>query len=384
MSVIYLDNQATTPLDPRVWRVMAPLYQHQFGNSGSKDTVRGRAASDRIDQARAHIATAIGADVREVIFTSGATEANNMALKGAMSLQVKKSRPRLLTFSTEHKCVLETAAYLRRKGIDVDILPVQSDGLVDFDILRAAMDTRVGLISVMAVHNEIGVVQNLKAIGQLAAQYGALFHCDMAQALGKIPLNLRDLPIALASFSAHKAYGPMGVGVLYVRRKPKAHLAPFLHGGGQEQGLRSGTLPLQLIAGFGEAARLAYQELESDLTRLWGYREQVLDVVDRTTHLSLNGHREQRVPGNLNLQFHGLSADQLRIPLDRFDISRGSACSAEDLEPSYVLRALGLSKDQASSSLRISFGRFTEPDHVTALCKDLATLHSRTCGSGKR
>ena len=374
MSLIYLDNQATTPLDPRVWRSMAPLYREQFGNPGAADTPRGRAAAERVEQARTQLATAVGADPRELIFTSGATEANNMALKGTMRLLLRKGRPRLITFATEHKCVLEAAKSLRDEGAEIDILPVQSDGLIDMEALSATMDNRVGLISAMAVHNEIGVIQNLEALGLIADHHGALFHCDMAQALGKIPINLRGLPIALASFSGHKAYGPMGVGALYVRRRPRAHLLPLLHGGGQERGLRSGTLALPLIAGFGEAAQIAHQDFDADLAKLWDYREQVLAVVDRLDRLTLNGHRHQRVPGNLNVQFSGLNLEAIRDGLKDFEVSRGSACTSADLEPSYVLSALGLETGQAASSLRLSFGRFTEPHQVTALCQALDRL----------
>ena len=356
---IYLDNQATTPLDPRVWQVMVPLFRDQFGNPGAVDSPRGRAARDRVEQARAQIAAAVGAEAREIVFTSGATEANNLALKGVMRLQAQKGRPRLVTFATEHKCVLEAA-----KHLDADILPVQRDGLVDLNILEQALDDRVGLVSLMAVHNEIGLIQNLAAIGEMVARCGALFHCDMAQALGKIPIDLASLPISLASFSAHKAYGPMGVGALYLRRKPRARITPLFHGGGQERGVRSGTLPLPLIAGFGEAARLATEELEADLTRAWAYREQILAL----PHIHLNGHREQRVPSNLNLILpEGVS-------LDGFDYSRGSACSAEDLEPSYVLTALGLKKEAAARSVRLSFGRFTTQAEVEALKQALCTI----------
>ena len=351
---IYLDNQATTPLDPRVWQVMAPLYQAGFGNPGAVDSARGRAARDVVEGVRDQVAAAVGAEAREIIFTSGATEANNLALKGVMDLATKKGRPCLLTFATEHKCVLEAA-----KALGGEILPVQPDGLVDLDMLESALDARVGLVSLMAVHNEIGVIQNLQAVGELVESRGAMLHCDMAQALGKIPIDLASLPIALASFSAHKAYGPMGVGALYMRRKPRARVSPLFHGGGQERGVRSGTAPLQLIAGFGKAAELAAADLEKDLTRIWGYREQVLAL-----GLPLNGHRDQRVPGNLNVLLpEGVS-------LAGFDYSRGSACSAEDLEPSYVLKALGLG-EEAGRAVRLSFGRFTSQGDVDALCEAL-------------
>ena len=371
MSLIYLDNQATTPLDPRVWQIMAPLYREKFGNPGSIDTARGQAAAAHIETARAQIAAAVGADPREIIFTSGATEANNLALKGAMDVQAQKGRPRMLAFATEHKCVLETAKALKDKGLEIEILPVQSDGLIDIGALEARMDARVGLISAMAVHNEIGVIQNIQALGELSARYGAIFHCDMAQALGKIPIDLRELSVGLASFSAHKAYGPAGVGALYVRRRPKVHLRPLFHGGGQERGLRSGTLPLALIAGFGAAAHWAAQDLEADLLRLWDFRAQILACVDRHAPLHLNGHRDQRVPGNLNLYFQGVEPARIRKGLTDFEVSRGSACSAEDLAPSYVLTALGLNQEAARRSLRLSLGRFTTQGEVEALCAAL-------------
>jgi len=372
--LIYFDNQATTQLAPEVWEVMAPLYQAQFGNPSASDTRRGRAASKLVNISRIQLASAVGTEPRNLIFTSGATEANNLAIKGAMALQVKKNRPRVLTFSTEHKCVTASVQACEEFGAKAEILPVQRDGLINISELEKVMDHRVGMISAMAVHNEIGVIQNLSRIGEIAERNGALFHCDMAQALGKIPVNLESLPIALASFSAHKAYGPMGIGALYVRRRPKAHLQPLLHGGGQERGLRSGSLPLPLIAGFGKAAELAADYLEDDLTRIWKLRDRVLEVVSRLPSVHLNGHEEQRVPGNLNLRFEGMTQAQLRDGFRQFEFSRGSSCSAEDLEPSFVLSAMGLSHQQAASSIRLSIGRYTTELDVEMLCAAMENL----------
>ncbi len=374
MSRIYLDYQATTPLDPQVWAAMVPFFQQQFGNPGSIDTERGQAAAQAVETARAHLAAAIGASPRDIVFTSGATEANNLALKGAMALQVKKGRPRILTFASEHKCVLAATQACAEFGAEPEVLPVQPDGLIDLDDLAQRLDPRVGVISAMAVHNEIGVIQNLAALGDLAQRHGALFHCDMAQALGKIPIDVGRLPIALASFSAHKAYGPMGIGALYIRRRPKAHVAPQLHGGGQERGVRSGTLPLPLIVGFGAAAAQVTACLERDLTQAWDLREKILATVDRLPRVHVNGHRVQRVPGNLNLRFDGLDQAEIRAGLAGFEFSRGSACSAADLAPSATLTALGLDAAQASSAIRLSLGRFTTSQEIDALCAALARV----------
>ncbi len=374
MSRIYLDYQATTPLDPQVWAAMKPFFLQQFGNPGSIDTERGQAAAQMVETARGQLAGAIGALPRDVIFTSGATEANNLALKGAMVLQVKKGRPRILTFASEHKCVLAATQACAEFGAEPEVLPVQPDGLIDLDNLAHKLDQRVGMISAMAVHNEIGVIQNFVALGDLAQRHGALFHCDMAQALGKIPIDLGRLPIALASFSAHKAYGPMGIGALYIRRRPKAHVAPQVHGGGQERGVRSGTLPLPLIVGFGAAAAQVSACLESDLTRAWELREKLMTLVDHLPQVHVNGHRMQRVPSNFNLRFDGLSQAEVRAGLAEFEFSRGSACSAADLGPSATLTALGLNEVQADSAVRLSLGRFTTAEDIDALCAALARI----------
>jgi cysteine desulfurase len=356
---IYLDYQSTTPVDPRVLEAMLPWFTEKFGNPGSVTHAYGREAEAAVDHARAQVAAVIGAEPREIVFTSGATESNNLALKGAARFH-REERDHVVTLATEHKCVLESAHALEREGFRVTILPVGPDGLVDLGKLEAALDERAAIVSVMAAHNEIGVLQPVAKIGALCRARGILFHTDAAQAVGKIPIGVDAMAIDLLSISGHKIYGPKGVGALYVRRRPRARLAPLLDGGGQERGLRSGTLPTPLIVGLGEAADLAAREMTEEARRLLALRERFLaGIRSAVPSVRLNGDPVRRLPGSLNLTFPGIGALELMEACPGLALSTGSACTAAEIEPSYVLRALGLSDQDGRSSLRVGLGRFT-------------------------
>lgn len=361
---VYLDYQATTPCDPRVVEKMLPYFTEKFGNAHSVTHSFGWAADEAVELAREQIADLIGAEAKEIIFTSGATESNNLAIKGLAKIYGEKKN-HVITVATEHKCVLESARSLEGKGFTVTILAVGADGLIDLDQLAAAITDSTLLVSVMAVNNEIGVIQPLTEIGALCKSRNVFFHSDAAQALGKIPLDVEAMGIDLLSLSGHKIYGPKGVGALYVRRKPRVHLAAEIEGGGQERGLRSGTLPTPLIVGFGEACRIAGLEMEEEARRLRALRDHLFQgIAGRLEGVGLNGHRDRRVAGNLNLSFAWVEGDQLLRGLSDVAVSTGSACSAATLEPSYVLRALGLNSELAHASLRIGLGRFTTAEEV--------------------
>lgn len=365
---IYLDNHATTPVDPRVLATMRPWWEENFSNPASIEHVMGRAAEAAVEEARAHVAALIGAEAREIVLTSGATESNNLAIKGAARFAAAQESPRrrVVTVATEHKCVLESVKSLAAEGFEPVILPVQASGLLDLDTLRAAVDEGTLLISVMAVNNEIGVVQDLAAIGAIARAAGALFHTDAAQAAGRIPIDVNGIQADLLSLSGHKIYGPKGIGALYVRRRPRARIAPLLSGGGQERGLRSGTLPAPLVVGFGEAARIAASEGVLDAGRIAGQRDRFLAALRAAVPgLAVNGDAERRVSGNLNLTFPGaVDAQAIMAAVPEVCVSTGSACSSAEIEPSYVLKALGLPEDRARATLRIGIGRFTSPADV--------------------
>lgn len=365
---IYLDNHATTPLDPRVLAAMRPWWEDNFANPHSVEHALGRAAEEAVEEARRHIAALIGADPREIIFTSGATEANNIAIKGAarFARQQGDARRRLVTVATEHKCVLESVRDLGAEGFEPVFLPVDRDGLLDPETLRAALAEPTLLVSVMAVNNEIGVVQDLAALASIARQAGALFHTDAAQGAGRVELDVGALPIDLLSLSAHKIYGPKGVGALYVRRRPRVRLAPLFSGGGQERGLRSGTLPAPLLVGFGEAARIAAAEGRLDAGRIQSQRDRLLAALEAAVPgVRANGHPQRRVAGNLNVTFPGgASAQDMLARLRDLCVSTGSACSSAAIEPSYVLKAIGLPEAEARATLRIGIGRFTSPADV--------------------
>jgi cysteine desulfurase len=380
---VYLDNHATTPPDPRVLAAMRPWWEENFANPHSAEHAMGRAAEEAVEAARAEVAALIGAEAREVVFTSGATEANNIAIKGAARFAASQGdggRRRVVALATEHKCVLECVRDLAAEGFEPVVLPVQPDGLLDPDALRDALVAAPTLlVSVMAVNNEIGVAQDLAAVGALAKEAGALFHTDAAQAAGRVPLDVEAMRIDLLSLSGHKMYGPKGVGALYVRRRPRVRLAPLFSGGGQERGLRSGTLPAPLVIGLGEAARLAAAEMELDAGRVAGQRDRFMAALGAAVPgVRLNGHRERRVPGNLNLTFPGgVDAQALMEAAPEVCVSTGSACSSAAVEPSYVLRAIGLLEAEARATLRIGIGRFTSPADVDRAAAALAAAWRR-------
>jgi len=359
---IYLDYAATTPVDPRVVQVMVPFLYEQFGNPASRSHAFGWAAEEAVEIAREHVAALIGADPREIAWTSGATESNNLAIKGAAQFHQGKGK-HLITVKTEHKAVLDTMRELERAGFEVSYLDVLPNGLLDLDVLKAALRPDTILVSVMAVNNEIGVVQDINAIGQLCRSKGILFHVDAAQASGKIELDMSTQPVDLLSLSAHKTYGPKGIGALYVRRKPRVRIEAQMHGGGHERGMRSGTLPTHQIAGMGEAYRLAKLHMASENERIRALRDRLLQRLSSIPEILINGDVAQRVPHNLNISFKFVEGESLLMGIKGVAVSSGSACTSASLEPSYVLRALGLSDEVAHSSIRFSIGRFsTEAD----------------------
>jgi cysteine desulfurase len=376
---VYLDNQATTRCDPRVMTAMLPWFTEHYGNPHSVEHVMGTEAEAAVEDARGHVAALIGADAKEVVFTSGATESNNIAIKGAArhALRAGNERRRVVTVATEHKCVLESVADLAAEGFEPVFLPVRPDGLLDPDALREAVSVPTLLVSVMAVNNEIGVVQDIPQLAAIAKQAGALFHTDIAQATGKIPLDLTGWKVDLASVSGHKLYGPKGVGALYVRRRPRVRLSPLFSGGGQERGLRSGTLPAPLVVGFGEACRLAQGDMEDEARRLAALRERLLARLNsQIPDVLVNGNMQARIPGNLNLTFPGATAADLMARVPDLCVSTGSACSSAAIEPSYVLRAIGLTDEAAARTLRIGIGRFTSTADIDYAAAALAAAHA--------
>ncbi len=380
---IYLDNQATTRVDPRVLEAMLPYFTEHFGNPHSTSHVYGHVAAAAVEQARGEIASLIHADPREIVFTSGATEANNLAIKGAAHFARAHPtgaivRDHIVTLTTEHKCVLESCAQLEREGFAVTYVGVEPNGLVALDKLEAALTERTLLVSVLAAHNEIGVIQPLAEIGALCRAHGVLFHTDAAQAAGKIPLDVEAMRIDLMSISGHKLYGPKGVGVLYVRRRPRVRLLPLFDGGGQERGARSGTLPTPLCVGLGRAAAIAADEMADEAARLRQLRDRLHQgLARRVPGLGLNGDPEQRLPGNLNLSFPGTEAPSLIEACPSIAISTGSACTSAKVEPSYVLRALGLPDAVANSAIRVGLGRFNTAAEVDFAVDALAAAATR-------
>jgi cysteine desulfurase len=362
---VYLDYQATTPLDRRVLDAMLPFFTEKFGNPHSVTHAYGREAEAAVEEARAEVAALIAAEPREIVFTSGATEANNLALKGAAHFHRDFGKDHVVTVVTEHKCVLESAAALGREGFRITVLPVDGQGLVDLAALAAAIDERTAIVSVMAANNEIGVLQPLAEIGALCRARGVLFHSDAAQAVGKVPVDVEAMGLDLLSISGHKVYGPKGIGALYVRRRPRARLSPLFDGGGQERGLRSGTLPTPLCVGLGAAARIAGAEMAAEAERVLGLRRRFLaGIRARVPEVKLNGDAEKRLPGNLNLSFPGAPALEVMAACPSLALSTGSACTAAAVEPSYVLRALAVPDDLAAASLRIGLGRYTTDSEV--------------------
>jgi len=385
---IYLDYQATTPVDPRVLAAMLPYFTEIFGNPHSSAHAYGWEAEEAVEAARAELAALIGAEAREIVFTSGATEANNMAILGAGRFRAatKDRRDHVVTLATEHKCVLESCRRLEAEGMRLTVLDVGADGLVDPEAVRAAVDERTALVSVMTVNNEIGVIQPLVEISAICRAAGAWLHTDAAQAAGRIPLDVSSPRVDLMSISGHKMYGPKGIGALYVRRRPRVRLDPIFHGGGQERGMRSGTLPTPLCVGMGAAARVAAADMGADAARLADLRERFLARLRAAVpDLVVNGDMDRRVPGNLNVTLPGVPVERLLSDLrDEVAVSTGSACTSAAIEPSYVLRAIGLDDAAAASSLRIGFGRPSTVDEAERAAAAIGTaardLRARECG----
>jgi len=360
---IYLDYGATTPCDPRVVDAMIPWLREHFGNPASRSHAWGWEAEEAVEKARVQVAELIGADPREIVWTSGATESNNLALKGAA--QFYKTRGKhLITVKTEHKAVLDTMRELERQGFDVTYLDVLENGLVDLEAFKAALRPDTILASVMYVNNEIGVIQDVVALGNLCRERGIIFHVDAAQATGKVEIDLAKLPIDLMSLASHKTYGPKGIGALYVRRKPRVRLEAQMHGGGHERGMRSGTLPVHQIVGMGEAFRIAREEMGAESERIRALHNRLVKGLSGIEQTFINGDLEHRVPHNLNISFNYVEGESLIMGVKGLAVSSGSACTSASLEPSYVLRALGRSDELAHSSLRMTIGRFTTEEEI--------------------
>lgn len=369
---IYLDYSATTPVDPRVAEKMIPYLCEHFGNPASRSHSFGWEAEAAVEAAREQVAALVNADAKEIVWTSGATESNNLAIKGAANFYSGKGK-HLITVKTEHKAVLDTMRELERQGFEVTYLDVQENGLIDLAAFQAALRPDTIVVSVMFVNNEIGVIQPIAQIGEICRSKGIIFHVDAAQATGKVDIDLQSLKVDLMSFSAHKTYGPKGIGALYVRRKPRVRLEAQMHGGGHERGFRSGTLPTHQIVGMGEAFRLAREEMASENARIRALRDRLLNGLSDMEAVFINGDVEQRIAHNLNISFAYVEGESLLMAIKDIAVSSGSACTSASLEPSYVLRALGREDELAHSSIRFSIGRFTteeEVDYTVALLKN--------------
>ncbi|WP_375333636.1 IscS subfamily cysteine desulfurase [Candidatus Tisiphia endosymbiont of Xenochironomus xenolabis] len=369
---IYMDYQSTTPMDPRVLECMLPYFTTKFGNPHSRSHSFGWEAEEAVEMSREKVARLIGADSKEIVFTSGATESNNLAIKGIAKFYGSKKN-HIITVISEHKCVLDACRHLENEGFKVTYLPIQTNGLIDLQQLRNAITDQTMLVSVMAVNNEIGVIQPIKEIGKICRELGVFFHSDIAQGYGKIPIDVNDCNIDLASISGHKIYGPKGIGALYVRKKPRVRLVPILNGGGQERGMRSGTLPTPLIVGLGAAAELALSEMSQDAKLV----EELFDrfynnITKQIADVYLNGDMHKRYKGNLNLSFAYVEGESMILAIKDLAVSSGSACTSSSLEPSYVLRAMGVDEEMAHTSIRFGIGRFTtkkEIDYAVELIK---------------
>ena len=362
---IYLDNHSTTPCDPRVVEVMLPYFTEKFGNAASRNHSFGWEVEEGVEHARKQIAHLIGADAKEIIFTSGATESDNLALQGIVAMYKEKG-DHIITTATEHRAVIDTAKYLEKKGVSVTFLEVDKEGRVSPDDVRNAITDKTILISVMLANNEIGTINPIAEIGKVAKEKGIIFHCDATQGVGKIPVNVQEMGIDLMSFSAHKIYGPKGIGALYVRRKaPRVRLEPMIYGGGHERGMRSGTLPVPLIVGFGKACELCEQEMATESVRMAKMRDRLQEgIMGAMDEVYLNGHPTERLPGNLNISFAYVEGEALLMGVKEIALSSGSACTSATLEPSYVLRALGVGSDLAHSSIRFGLGRFNTDEEI--------------------
>jgi len=369
---IYMDYGATTPVDPRVVDAMIPWLREHFGNPASRSHAWGWEAEEAVEKAREQVAALIGADPREIVWTSGATESNNLAIKGAA--QFYKTRGKhVITVKTEHKAVLDPVRELERQGFDATYLDVQENGLLDLDVFKAALRPDTILVSVMFVNNEIGVIQDIPAIGAICRERGIIFHVDAAQATGKVAIDLAKLPVDLMSLASHKTYGPKGIGALYVRRKPRVRIEAQMHGGGHERGMRSGTLPTHQIVGMGEAFRIAREEMGTESERIRMLQQKLLRGIGDIEQVFINGDLDKRVPHNVNASFNYVEGESLIMGIKGIAVSSGSACTSASLEPSYVLRALGRSDELAHSSLRMTIGRFTteaEIDEAISLLQD--------------
>jgi cysteine desulfurase len=367
---IYLDYSATTPCDSAVLSKMLPYFTQNFGNSGSRSHSFGWEAEAAVEEARETFAYSIGVKAKNVIFTSGATESNNIAIKGVSEyLKENRGKNHIITLQTEHKCVIDSCSYLSQRGYEVTYLPVRSNGLVDLELLKAAIKKETGLVSVAWVHNEIGVIQPIQDIATICAERGVVFHSDAAQAFGRIPLNLSQTRVDLVSFSGHKMYGPKGIGALYI--KPGVRLSKFISGGGQEKGLRSGTLPVPLCVGLGEAARIANGLFDSEYQKAVRFRDYMYNEIMKLPDVHLNGDFDQRVPHNLNFSFGGVEGESLMMCVPHLALSSGSACTSGSLEPSYVIGSLGLEHELVHTAIRIVTGRFTSIEDIIEATDDL-------------
>jgi len=360
---IYLDYSATTPVDPRVVDAMVPWLYENFGNPASRSHAFGWESEEAVERAREEVAKLVNADPREIVWTSGATESDNLAIKGAANFYAERGK-HIITVKTEHKAVLDTCRELERQGFEVTYLNVKDNGLIDLDVFKAALRPDTVLVSVMMVNNEIGVIQDVEALGEICREKGIIFHVDAAQATGKVEIDLQKLKVDLMSFSAHKTYGPKGIGALYVRRKPRIRIEAQMHGGGHERGFRSGTLATHQIVGMGEAFRLAREEMGTENERIRMLRDRLWKGLSEIEEVYLNGDMDQRVPHNLNVSFNYVEGESLIMAIKELAVSSGSACTSASLEPSYVLRALGRNDELAHSSIRFTLGRFTTEKEV--------------------
>jgi cysteine desulfurase len=361
---LYFDAQSTNQMDPAVLEEMIPFFTTKFGNPHSRSHLYGWESEEAVEIARDRIAKLINADPREIIFTSGATESNNLALKGVARFY-KDKKNHIITVATEHKCVLDTCRHLAEEGFKITYLPVKKNGLIDLDQLKDSITTKTSIVSVMAVNNEIGVIQPIKEIGKICRENGIFFHSDIAQGFGKIPIDVNEYNIDLASISGHKIYGPKGIGALFVRRKPRIRLMPMINGGGQERGFRSGTLPTPLVVGLGKAAEIASRLMQEEHDKI-AYLSNKLynNITNAVADVYLNGDKYHRYPGNLNLSFAYVEGESMILAIKDLAVSSGSACTSSSLEPSYVLRALGVSEDLAHTSIRFGINRFTTEDEI--------------------
>ena len=361
---IYLDYQATTPVDPRVMEAMIPYFTEKFGNPHSRSHQYGWESEEAVEIARKQVATLIGAEPKEIIFTSGATESNNLAIKGVARFY-KDQKNHIITVATEHKCVLDACRHLEQEGFDVTYLPVKADGLIDLEDLKNAITDKTLLVSVMAINNEIGVIQPLEEIGKICRAHKIFFHSDIAQGFGKMPIDVEKCNIDLASISGHKIYGPKGIGALYIRRRPRVRLEPIFNGGGQERGMRSGTVPTTLVVGLGKAAEIASQDMEKDYKHIKKLSDKFISsIMNGAKEIFLNGNPEHRWPGNINMSFSYIEGESMILAIKDLAVSSGSACTSSSLEPSYVLKSMGIGDELAHTSIRFGIGRFTKEEEV--------------------